>query len=233
MAAIDDLVAQISDERLRGRIQDELKKLSQQKKFGLVFEEHLPECTPLYDVPVKRGSQVALKTGKIDDVYKVIDIVDGKALCLSNVGKEASFDVSDLVCVAQFGEPIYPYLKPIDTVCNAPDSSLWHTVIEAENYHALQLRQSGHRFKRLDMAKGMIRQKVLGAFNNEELDHLFDEFGVFEQYSQTAREEASCSGKKRMDLIDGEAFIDKLAQYGLGLTPAEAYDVNEEFFQKI
>ena len=26
-----------------------------------------------------------------------------------------------------------------DTVCNAPDSDLWHTLIEADNYHALQL----------------------------------------------------------------------------------------------
>ena len=158
MAAIDDLVVQIADEKLRARIQDELKKISSQKKFGLVFEEHLPECTPLYDVPIKRGSQVALKTGKIDEVYKVIDIVDGKALCISVAGKKAtkegtageatreaatgetlSFPLDDLVWVAEFGEPIYPYLKPIDTVCNAPDSSLWHTIIEAENYHALQL----------------------------------------------------------------------------------------------
>ena len=148
MAAIDDLVGQIADEKLRARIQDELKKLSSQKKFGLVFEEHLPECTPLYDVPVKRGSQVALKAGKIDNVYKVIDIVDGKALCLPKTAiagkdettkEELSFALDDLVCVAEFGEPIYPYLKQIDTVRNAPDSSLWHTVIEAENYHALQL----------------------------------------------------------------------------------------------
>ena len=42
------------------------------------------------------------------------------------------------------------------------------------------IRQSGHHFKRLDMSKGMIRQKVLSAINNEELDHLFDEFGDFE-----------------------------------------------------
>ena len=81
-------------------------------------------------VPIKRGSQVSLKTGKIDEVYKVIDIVDGKALCISIAGKKAikeetageklSFAIDDLVCVAEFGEPIYPYLKPIDTVCNAP-----------------------------------------------------------------------------------------------------------------
>lgn len=35
------------------------------------------------------------------------------------------------------------------------------------------------RFKRLDMAKGAIREKVLAAVNNEELDHIFDTDGVF------------------------------------------------------
>ena len=52
---------------------------------------------------------------------------------------EAEFALDDFVTVAEFGEPIYPYLKPIDTVCNAPDSDFWHTLIEADNYHALQL----------------------------------------------------------------------------------------------
>lgn len=49
------------------------------------------------------------------------------------------FALDELVAIAEFGEPIYPYLKPIDMVCNAPDSDLWHTLIEADNYHALQL----------------------------------------------------------------------------------------------
>ena len=44
-----------------------------------------------------------------------------------------------MVSVAEFGEPIYPYLEPLDSVENAPDSGLWHTLIEADNYHALQL----------------------------------------------------------------------------------------------
>jgi Adenine specific DNA methylase Mod len=30
-------------------------------------------------------------------------------------------------------------LQPIAAVENAPDSNLWHTIIEADNYHALQL----------------------------------------------------------------------------------------------
>ena len=43
MAALDDLISQIPDESLRERIRAEMKRANRQKKFGLVFEEHLPE----------------------------------------------------------------------------------------------------------------------------------------------------------------------------------------------
>ena len=140
MAAINDLIRQITDPDLRDRIQKEVDKLAKQKKFGLVFEEHLPECTPLYDIPVRRGVKAALKAGDVSDFYQVLKVEDGKAICIKRGETEAvEFPVDDLVTIAEFGEPIYPYLKPIDTVCNAPDSDLWHTLIEADNYHALQL----------------------------------------------------------------------------------------------
>ena len=140
MASIHQLIEKIENPELKAQIQAEVDKLSKQKKFGLVFEEHLPECTPLYDIPVKAGSLVALKAGKVSDVYKVLKIDGENALCVKKDGSEpATFDVAELVCVAEFGEPIYPYLKPMDSVCNAPDSDLWHTLIEADNYHALQL----------------------------------------------------------------------------------------------
>ena len=140
MAILDELVTQIENPDLRARIAAEVEKLAKQKKFGLVFEEHLPECTPLWDIPVKRGSKVALKAGKVSDFYTVLKIEDGIATCLNkDKSATAEFKVDELVSVAEFGEPIYPYLKPIDKVCNAPDSDLWHTLIEADNYHALQL----------------------------------------------------------------------------------------------
>ena len=63
MATLQDLIAQVEDESLRDRIQQEADRLLNQKKFGLIFDEHLPACTPLYDVPVRVGSFVALKTG--------------------------------------------------------------------------------------------------------------------------------------------------------------------------
>ena len=142
MAAINDLISQIQDAELRERIQKEVNKLSKQKKFGLVFEEHLPECTPLYDMPIKKGCNVMLRNNKEDkSLYVVLKIEKENAICVKRDSQDetVSFALTDIVRVAEFGESIYPYLKPLDSVCNAPDSDLWHTLIEADNYHALQL----------------------------------------------------------------------------------------------
>ena len=140
MAAINDLINQIDNSELRERIQTEVDRMNKQKKFGLVFEEHLPECTPLYDIPVRKGSTVALKSGKVNETHAVLKIDGNKAICLPKSGGiAAEYPLLDLVAVAEFGEAIYPYLEPVDFVCNAPDNYLWHTLIEADNYHALQL----------------------------------------------------------------------------------------------
>ncbi len=57
MAAIKDLLQQISDPALKERLLVEIDRLKKNKKFGLVFEEHVPECTPLYGVPIRRTSR--------------------------------------------------------------------------------------------------------------------------------------------------------------------------------
>lgn len=142
MAAINDLISQIQDETLRNRIQEEVSKMAKQKKFGLVFEEHMPESTPLYDMPIKSGCNVMRRDSKVDkSIYVVLKVEGDTAVCVKPEQKDeaVTFELKDIVRVAEFGESIYPYLKPLDSVCNAPDSNLWHTLIEADNYHALQL----------------------------------------------------------------------------------------------
>lgn len=142
MAAINDLISQIQDETLRNRIQEEVSKMAKQKKFGLVFEEHMPESTPLYDMPIKSGCNVMRRDSKVDkSIYVVLKVEGDTAVCVKPEQKDeaVTFELKDIVRVAEFGEPVYPYLKPLDSVCNAPDSDLWHTLIEADNYHALQL----------------------------------------------------------------------------------------------
>ena len=142
MAAINDLISQIQDETLRNRIQEEVSKMAKQKKFGLVFEEHMPESTPLYDMPIKRGCNVMRRDSKDDkSIYVVLKVEGDTAVCVKSEQKDeaVTFELKNIVRAAEFGESIYPYLKPLDSVCNAPDSDLWHTLIEADNYHALQL----------------------------------------------------------------------------------------------
>ena len=140
MALLQDLIKQVDDPELRERILREVDKMSKQKKFGLVFEDHLPECTPLYDVEIKRGTKVSLKAGKVNDIYIVKSVDENGVICEHRQDHHIEkFKKDSLIAVAEFGEPIYPYLKTIDSVCNAPDSDLWHALIEADNYHALQL----------------------------------------------------------------------------------------------
>lgn len=140
MARIHELLEQVKDPILRRRLTDEIENLTRNKKFGLVFEDHDVERTPLYGVNVRSGMPVVKKAGKIDEVWDVLRVEDGQAFCRrTTTGETETIAIDELVAVAQFGDPIFPMLQPIDSIQNAPDSSLWHTLIEADNYHALQL----------------------------------------------------------------------------------------------
>lgn len=145
MAAINDLIARIQDPELRLHVAKEVKELTKHKKFGLVFENHVPEMTLLYDYPIGRGCKVIRK---VDDdkrltediLWEVMSVCRGMATCHHSItGEELQVSCQDLICVAKNGEPIYPCLKYVDSVQNAPDSDLWHALIEADNFHALQL----------------------------------------------------------------------------------------------
>ena len=139
MAAIDDLIAQIEDKAPRGRLKAEAERLTKQKRFGLVFQEHLPELTPIFSARVRKGSLVAQRGWALTDVWHVLSLAKGRAHCLNRTsGKQREMAVDDLVVVRQFGEPIFPSLVPVDKVQNGPTDAPWHTLIEADNYHALQ-----------------------------------------------------------------------------------------------
>ena len=145
MAAINDLIARIQDPDLRQQIDKEVKELTKQKKFGLVFENHVPEMTLLYDYTISRGCKVIRKSDdnkklSEDILWEVKKVSKDIAFCMHTITKEEQqINVKNLICVAKHGEPIYPCLKFMDSVQNAPDSDLWHTLIEADNYNALQL----------------------------------------------------------------------------------------------
>jgi len=140
VTAIDDLIVQIEDKALRERLTLEMKRLNREKKFGLVFEDHLPELTPIYSARVRRHSKVLLRDGPLEDLWRVLSVRGEEAHCRNIAsGETRQIPVADLVVVKQFGEPIFPTLIPVDKVQNGPVDAPWHTLIEADNYHALQL----------------------------------------------------------------------------------------------
>ena len=62
------------------------------------------------------------------------------------------------------------------------------------------------------------------------------EKGVFittGSFSKPAIEEASNPGKQQIDLIDGEEFITKLAEFRIGVNEVKDYEIDEQFFAKI
>ena len=59
------------------------------------------------------------------------------------------------------------------------------------------------------------------------------EKGVFittGKFSKQAIEEAATAGKKQIDMIDGEEFITKLAELGIGVKEIQDYEIDEHFF---
>jgi adenine-specific DNA-methyltransferase len=140
MSAIDDLIAQIEDRALRERLKIETARIAKERKFGLVFEEHLPELTPLYNAEIRVGARVAKRGGDLLELWRVLSISEGQAVCMNyRSGEKSEFPIDEIMTVANFGEPIFPTLLPVDRVQNGPNDAPWHTLIEADNYHALQL----------------------------------------------------------------------------------------------
>jgi len=133
------MLSMVPEAALRSGLEREIAKLRMSRKFGLVFEEHMPEHVRLYQLPVTVGAKVVLRDSKGDDVFNVIGIEKKTAQLSHEIdGHWEDANVNDLVVIKKFGEPVYPSLVQVDQVIRAKDKP-FHSVINAENFHALQL----------------------------------------------------------------------------------------------
>ncbi len=142
MARLDDLVGQIKDSHLKQRFEAALTDLRRRHRFGLVFEEHIPESTCLLGFPLVVGATVQRRAdpeGK--KLYKVKSLdCRGKATVEPEDGGDTEcLPVNDLMTVKRFGDPIYPALTSLGEVRHGPDDKPHHAIINGENFHALQL----------------------------------------------------------------------------------------------
>lgn len=140
MARLEEKIAEIKDPELRGAIADEVKALKAQKQFGLVFEQHQPEVVRVFRTPVKAGVTVAKKAGNLTETWRVVRVRDGMAELVKDADdSRESAPVDSLTVVRRMGQAIHPALVPVDGVQNGDPGQPHHILIEADNYHALQL----------------------------------------------------------------------------------------------
>ena len=143
---LDGLLGRIDDPALRDALSAEVERLRDTKDFGLVFERHLPENVRLYSHPVRRGRKVQDRGTDDETTWVVRRVTDGNATLVGIDGAQTTRPVEDLVVIRQFGEPIHPGFRRVGSIELGGDKP-FHTVINAENYHALQTLLFTHRGK--------------------------------------------------------------------------------------
>ena len=146
-SSLERYLAQIADPTLRENLSREIAGMG--RTFGLVFERHHPEGIRLPKHQVKRGSKVIINTVKNSGYYRVARLAkdDGTAVLVDDEGNEAIYPVDQLTVAKEFGDVMYPGLRKLSEVRNgAPDAPV-HTIINGENYHALEALQYTHSGK--------------------------------------------------------------------------------------
>lgn len=151
--------ARAKDPDLAAALEAEFRALSSRRQFGLNFERHQPEAVEIPGRPIRKGDKVRVlpprgSTEKGDQrlwrVTKVANVEGGRVahLALHDVDELETqvVTVEDLVVVAEFRDPIYPGLRSTGRVERGGDKP-FHTVINAENFHALQTLTYTHRGK--------------------------------------------------------------------------------------
>lgn len=163
MSRLSNLLRQVEalDSQLGSDLKCEMEALSGRRAFGLNFERHIPETVELPNRPVRKGDKVRFLaarrgTESVDhQVWRVDQIVPTRHGRVAHLIRRRDFEanpevttrsVEDLVVIAEFRDPIYPGListGKIERGRNRP----CHIVINAENFHALQVLLYTHENK--------------------------------------------------------------------------------------
>lgn len=159
-SALDKLIGRVANDQLRSELRAALADLRKVTDFGLVFERHLPETVRLPTYAVRRGMKVAYRGATDQSMFEVMDVTgesitvrrirhaDGSILMPREAddATDETAEVSALVAVAEFGDPVYPGLRLVGKVERGHDQGA-HVVINGENYHALQALRFSHAGK--------------------------------------------------------------------------------------
>lgn len=159
MSRLTDLIAQAKarDPQMGADLEREFQALSGRRAFGLNFERHQPEAVELPQRAVRKGDKVRVlpprgSTQRGDQrlwLVKRIETANRVRVAHLQLLRTAEPEtqvtsVEDLVVVAEFRDLIYPGLRSTGRLERGGDKP-FHTVINAENYHALKTLLFTHR----------------------------------------------------------------------------------------
>ena len=146
-SSLERYLAQIADPVLRENISREIAGMG--RTFGLVFERHHPEGIRLPKHRVRRGSKVIINTEKNSGYYRVSRLAkdDGTALLVDDAGNQSIYPIDQLTVAKEFGDVMHPGLRKLSEVRNGAADAPVHTIINGENYHALEALQYTHSGK--------------------------------------------------------------------------------------
>ena len=143
MANINETIEEV--EKLNPELARQIRKYVKNHSYGLVFESNLPEAVRLYKkIPIVGDTvNILPERGKEEKTenkvaWIVRDIKEKKAI-IEREGEQVTISLEDIVTIVSYRDVIYPGLKEIDRVeCGNKDDP-YHMVINAENYHALEM----------------------------------------------------------------------------------------------
>lgn len=158
MAHIDNLIDSIKDPQLRTALRAEYDKVTKSRRLGLVFDRHLPESVVLPGFAIREGEKVQVIADGSDDpadidgsgVWTVTDVGATHTQLRDGNGETRQVTNGRLVATREFGDPIYPGLVSTGRVLRGGGTDgedggkPFHTVINAENYHALEALLFAH-----------------------------------------------------------------------------------------
>lgn len=144
MARLQEFIEEVKDGALRAKLLVAAAAATQRTTLGLNFERHIPEYVALPSEPLRLGGLAGLRAGGTAAPWRVTAIEGGIAVCaLVSGGQEQRLEVADLVAAKRLGEPVYPCLRPVETVSGRP-GGIHHVLIEGENHGVLQLLAYTH-----------------------------------------------------------------------------------------
>src|SRR5687767_5404903 len=118
MAKIDDLIKQVGDPTLRRELKSTVADLKRRTRFGLVYEDHIPEMTALPGLPIVVGALVVRRDRLSARHAFVVRALNDEVATLEPVGggEPQSASLAELIPLQRFGEPIYPGLELVGRI---------------------------------------------------------------------------------------------------------------------